>query len=169
MADLMRGSRRKAGIVILIIACLALSGWIRSRNIDEYVRFRGLGKTIHEIHSNFHGLAWITIYEGETGLTPIEDGEPEALVLKEGYWQRSSAASQKSVPPRSSPIPYGRYSHWRWNWGGVYSGANAPGKIVAGEFSMLLVPYFLLVIPLTLAAAWLLLGEKSPMTVQAKA
>lgn len=168
MANPIRSSRQAAGVVTLIVACLVLCGWIRSRNIDEYFRFRSFGKTIHEIHSCHRGLAWITVHEGDTGLTPMEDGEPETLILREGYRQSHSSASNKPTNSRSSPVPYVRYSELRWNWCGVCWETNSPDKIVSGKFSMLLIPYSFLVIPLTLAAAWLLFNKTRAKTTPAQ-
>ena len=132
MGEFFKGWRRKAGLVTLAMACLLTIAWMRS-----YVRVNLLilddkDTTYQSLSTMFGGIQW-TRWTSEVG-HGIKPNDPD-------FFRQLDVWSFKVV--------------WRWNYGGfdfVKVDMRGSDQIVRGE-----VPYWSLVLPLTLLSASLIL------------
>lgn len=69
MRDFFRGWRRKVGCVVLIMALLAVSAWIKSLYVQDMIAFDIANRT-HFFVSNESHFFWVTL-EGPPGPPPI--------------------------------------------------------------------------------------------------
>jgi len=72
LGEFFKGWRRKLGSMMLVLACLFMGGWMRSRNTNDYVVFWSGQHTRMSISSIGGSLCWSTFFE-------ILEGEDEYL------------------------------------------------------------------------------------------
>ena len=141
MGDFFQGWRRKAGLVTLAIALLLTVVWMRSYLVEDYLHIRHK-PSLHGVRSFDGCLAWVRV---------------------------SPSQFRQRIQWRSIPISeLGPGSHWggwkfewRWKWCGFDCGAASTATTgVRGQ--MWAIPYWSLVLPLTLFSAWLLLIKPRP-------
>ncbi len=140
MGDFLHGWRRKLGIVTLLLAFVFLSGWIRSRSHCDHVTIRSGQQTVHWLISGYHWLGWVMYREPENTFPPT-------VKTQWKVWQ-------------ACETPFSAV-HTRWNarFSYFYESTSAAAN------PHLIVPYAVIVLPLTFLAAYLLL-TKSPKSNQ---
>jgi len=148
--------RRKIGVVTLILACLFMAGWVRSRSVlDRF--FYSQQQSMHAMFSMDGVVSW-------RRLTPFADDLPT------GWSQQPKwITSELTQNSRDNYQFYWKDGnvHWHWQWNGFDFGAalfetlsQVPGKanwIRREEIWQF--PYWSIVIPLTLLSGWLLLSK----------
>lgn len=138
MREFFKGWRRKLGCVTLVIACVLAAGWIRSLTQHEGISFRTGQMSDQSVISFQSAINWCWL-DGSTDL----DNFPSL------HWS--------SVPHSRDLMVINPGRTWRWTFAGIgihdftYDG-NA-------TFAVLVIPYWLIVLPLTLLSAWLLLRK----------
>ena len=129
MGEFFKGWRRKAGLVTLAMACVLMVGWMRSTYIkDVFVPPQWIGLDA-SLLSLEHSIAY-QHFNTETALSPSE--RLWASFLIDG--------SEINAPSHD----------WRWKSSGF-------GYISKPSGYCLVIPYWSLVLPLTLLSAWLIL------------
>jgi hypothetical protein len=137
--------RRKAGCFTLVMACVLMIGWLRSIVVCDVIGIP-ISRTMEwHVASEDQQLFW----------TP----DPYAPSLP--HWS--------TIPlTKAKPDPFyvfiGVYWHWRWLGFGfgqrtVDIAWDAPPLPSATAIA---VPYWSLVLPLTLLSGWLLVGSRKP-------
>ena len=156
MKEFFHGWRRKAGLVTLVMACLFLGLWLRSRFYEDDIRFRVGRHTVHVFHLFESGLAWISIWEPTDGPREIrENGATSVMKLMNSRHNIEWEAERREG---SDAEAYGQVA-WHWNFGGCRYG-NQPTDPRSGVGSKVLqAPYNLLVLLPTLLSAYLILWK----------
>lgn len=136
MREFFQGWRRKAGYATLVIAIAFTAGWIRSPRIHDDWSWQ-LGSTAHAVMSHRGTIYWIRAF----GL-PRKNAGP--------YWNMYAIEEVEAGPDtwaRAIEV------EWRWDFLGFHAGAMIVSFIL---------PYWSIVIPLTLLSAYLILWKPRP-------
>lgn len=145
------GWRRKAGCVTLAMALIVTCAWVRSRYYDECIESIQ-GKVRKAVASRDSRLFFI--YQK----WPEESASP---------WGPSRIRSFSVVSGRSpsDPASMGCNINWRVEWAGFY-GSSGVTVTDGMSFEYRMIPYWSLVLPLTLLSAHLILGLRKRRTQQ---
>ena len=133
MGDYFQPLRRKIGVMALVF----MGGWVRSLIVFDAVRFN-IG--------NHTGAGFMSMNQSIVlASANLETWEPPE-------WQTGSSSSADSV------LDGGRIT-WRFRWYGF-----GVGTLAQGDMGMMIstIPYWSIVIPLTLLSAYLLLSKPRP-------
>lgn len=142
MREFFKGWRRKCGCLALVLACLFMGAWIRSRNIEDEIYFP-ISKTQPVLVFSTQGyIVW-----GE-----FTDLDPNDLNGQPPHW-RSSQLDPK-LGTREPMFFQNPAFTWRW-W--IY--AIVEDVVPHKRFRFLVIPYWSITIPLTLLSAYLLLWK----------
>ena len=156
MREFFLGWKRKVGVVMLVMALIAMGGWLRGQSYWDYFFISSHsgnnGGSLH-FHSSRQGLTW---------------GKVEHFIDATTY-----SASSFRVFRDTQPIDQLVLSHmemmdgpetidWRWKWGGFDFGKWEGAQEI--NVSYWSVPYYSIVVPLTLLSAFLLLSKTRPST-----
>ena len=146
MGDFFKGWRRKAGLVTLAMALLLTVAWMRSYGVRDEISIPGhqYGQSIESFGG---GVCWQR-WSNSSG--PLDD---LSIELK----------SYKDVPTASYPWE-DLEVEWRRDWAGFRFGAatftwKLSNQTFSDRMELWTVPYWSLVLPLTLLSAWLILAK----------
>ena len=122
------------GVVTLLLACIFIAGWVRSQFKLDWIRIRTSQSHVHVFSSNTSELIWYSRREP---------------------WNRPIFGTMQSVP---DVWKEGFTIEWHWEMFGFHAlkGAGIQLKIPT---SMWIVPYWSIVISLTLVSVYLLLNK----------
>jgi hypothetical protein len=174
MRQLFHGWRRRCGCLTLALAVLLSSGWLRGLRHDDVVMIvRGSRKTIYVLGSNEHGLVASRVMLMQPNLSmPPATQVAFRSVPNEGFtanqmlflWSGCKVAGE--APPRNGggSIAYEDQSlswHRNWQWGGLLAGDASEVRSAAESIRIGtgVLPYWMLVIPLTLLSTGLLVWQ----------
>jgi hypothetical protein len=144
MVNYFKPLRRKVGVVTLAMACVFMAQWLRSLiELDAIARLNE--NNTHLVISADGAVSWSRLW-------PIMEPRPSRWLYK-----------HNPVSPDSTPNPNLNY-HWRFSGLGFEFSANSflESSIVppyTQEVATWQVPYWSIVIPLTLLSAWLLFSK----------
>ena len=165
MREFFHGWRRKAGCVALVMACLLMVVWVRSLFVLDKFLF-SQKQSVHAISSMDGNCSWLSV-------TPFSD------VIPSGW----------SLQPRWVPSPLTENSrrnhncfdwngidiHWRWHWDGFNFGAissetfgTPPNDTYISRHEIWQIPYWFIILPLTLLSAYLILWKPRKRTAVAE-
>ena len=146
MGTFFLGWRRNLGIVTLVMALMFTGGWIRSLSVDDSINFPSGKSTFHTISSDQNDLIWMAW----SGPDFVPDRFP-------GFYE-------SYVPLHSNNDPFGG-NHPERDWHAFgFRFAESPSDTLA--FRVWMVPYWSIVLPLTLLSAWLLLTKSRSSTLK---
>lgn len=132
--------RRKIGLVTLALACVLAAGWVRSQYLLDTAGFvRGIWRSDFTSQNGKLWLIYVT-YD-----RPRESG---FLIDSTRIYVPQDLAD---LPARQSKLD------WRWDWIGFHFSSSA-------HFHNSIIPYWAIVVPLTLLSAWLLLSKPREIT-----
>ena len=138
MGDIIKGWRRKTGLFLLVLAMPLATGWVRSFNVRDEVLF-SLGARFDRFESFDGTLCWMRTNR-EYSTASID--------------RNSFTILKHERVDRWSKIGFDR----RWKWVGFEFGATTYHEPWSPSyFEFWVVPYWSLVLPPTLIAAYLLL------------
>jgi hypothetical protein len=158
MRQFFRGWKRKVGVVTLVVACLLMVGWVRSLENWE---------SLH-----------LTLLQGKTAVSSVEGRlvicrSPVNIHFGMFEWITLSTASvfgpgNGSLRPVDASTLFnvhqgnGNEFLWRWQFFGFDCGVIVPGSDSTLRIRYIFVPYWSVVVPLTLLSAYLLFSEPRP-------
>ena len=150
MGEFFKGWRRKAGLVTLAMACMLSMGWMRSYGIQDMIPVKD-GESLHVVESIDGGLRWTRHVPPPNSQTYSSQDIPV----------RWSSQDVSKIGSAKYWVVAGMFNvEWQWNWCGFHFAAatigNPPAKT---RHDVLIIPYWSLVLPLTLLSAWLILGK----------
>ncbi len=146
MGEFFHGWRRKLGCVTLVMACVFMGGWVRSQfTFDDLevpfgnaacgVTSMGGGLDFYRLTTLDQTSAWSsTTYSSGTEVTVDADG----------------------TPMETTPWSAQHQIEWRRDWAGFHFGVSREGNRRDEDC---MIPYWSIVIPLTLISYWLLLPK----------
>jgi len=166
MGEFFKGWRRKTGAATLVMACMLMGGWVRSEiSEDTIILSDEHGRTIIETHSLLgivHFSTWnldwsecrlFSHYSDEIEESGPQSGEGVDRLL---YWE----AWKEDWLPNNPNMG-------RWKWLGIEYYVNyQDDDRQEMSFYGYLVPYWLIVTPLTLLSTYLLLSKPCKSTTK---
>ena len=135
--------RRKFGVLTLGLACVFMSAWVRSLTIHEGIIFQASQSSDQRLISFQGAIHWCWL-----------DGSSDRQSFPSVKWLSS--------PHRTNLMVINPARSWRWRFAGF--GIHDRTYDENEMFTVLLIPYWSIVIPLTLLSAWLILSK--PRTKQ---
>lgn len=148
--------RRKAGCVTLVMSCVCMAAWVRSLSTKDEVSLRQNIGVTHHLISNHSRFAWKTV--------TIDDPVSTNFLITFYF---SELAKDDGFCFYRGPDPQWI---WRREWCGFEFGEFRPNGPPWTE-EIWVIPYWSVVVPLTLISAWLLLSKpwQKPIEVQPRA
>ncbi len=142
MGELFKPWRRKIGMMTLVTACFLMVGWFRSQSRFEYLYF-SFGNVSYGVTSMHSGLDFSRMVELDpTTVSNFIDYKSVELFIK------------PTDPFNGTPWSKDFEFDWRWDWAGFHLGE---GQYTNRRDQDCMIPYWAIVIPLTLFSAFLLL------------
>lgn len=139
MVEFFRGWRRKIGVLMLVLACAFMAGWVRSSSLQDVVTFQ----------SGTHAAEYIISLNGKLVLERLQTGGPSKTDLK---WFTNKL-----------PIRFGSLDspevRWQYKWNGFGKGEMPVDLISGTRTSLWTIPYWAITTPLTLLSIWFLLSR----------
>ena len=141
MGDFLYGWRRKAGGVALVLACVVVAGWVRSWRVDDLIQLTSEEDMATDIHiRSFEGFLIMQV-ETLVPPKPIKWAVPKWSIVE---LHKTAAADDPMI--------------WRFRWCGFAAGYElGRAYLPDGRVDLWFIPYWSIVIPLTLLSAYLLL------------
>jgi hypothetical protein len=140
MREFFHGWRRKTGCVLLVMACVMCGMWMRSRVTHDGI-YHGMHGRSMWLSSCRQGISWTRSSKGQSD---------EFFYPVESWGVRSWDARDDSQDPYEwHPVV------WRWHWLGFDFGEHQQEPYFAKRVAWT-VPYWSIVILLTLLSAYLL-------------
>ena len=147
MGEFFKGWRRKIGIVTLVMACVFAVGWVRSHFTDDTIIF-SVGKTwLFNFESNQCGLGARAAAYGT-----------DISTFKMMWTSHPINPSESTDPMVNVSVPV------RLDGGQFHFGCKGMDLFQRRYFAICFVPYWSVVIPLTLLSAYLLLSKPRKST-----
>jgi len=145
MSEFFRGWKRKVGVATLIVACVFAALWVRGQTIKDVYQFgSGEGPFFNTLVSSRFGLMWLR-YQATDGTT---------YSWNPGWFEVPIDATT-TLHSGECRLIYD--IQWRLTWWGFDFCNSAKGDQIHAVHRN--IPYWSIVIPLTLISAWLLLGK----------
>lgn len=131
MRDLLRGWRRKVGVVTLLMACVFTGGWVKSRSLTDIVTFNFGTRSSELFYSFDSSLVWLHFQEKETA---------------------------RATTPEWDTVSKSRYSFFEdpdcdWNLRGAGFGFGSCSRKSA---RIVITPYGAIAVPLAVISAYLI-------------
>jgi len=156
MGEFLKGWRRKMGCVTLVMACVFTAAWVRSLTLQDCYSFgSGKGDIMFVVCSREGAFGEIiTFYR-----LPVTWKNGEGMGWEPGW---------DVVPQKEFDIAHGKNTEWRWKWAGFdfFQVSQMDEDTIKFTNPIVirgcLVPYWTIVIPLTLVSTYLLLVKPRP-------
>jgi hypothetical protein len=174
MSGYFKPLRRKIGVLMLVMACAFAVAWMRSLyKCDNFCRINANSRdtfTSVDGELSLSRLTWIANRLNETGYI--------RLFGSEYYWLTRDISSvggfeldANGKRPPHEPFNRDFDVEWCWDWAGFTFGAatRKPDSPRVFHVDLYSIPYWSIVIPLTLLSAWLLLSkvrQKQKQTIE---
>ena len=136
MGDFFKPWRRKIGVVTLVIACVLAAGWVRSLVVMDRIIWTNNGSM--SSFASIDGMVWW--YR----ISPIS-------LTNRVVWR----SAKNPNPPIDLWANYD--PTWRFQFSGLQFGVGQSNKHPNMGISICEIPYWFVIIPLTLLSAYLLL------------
>ena len=137
MREFFRGSRRKIGVVTLLVACVFTAGWVRSLSVQDHLLLQN--EWWVEVLLSVNGeLGWLSLF-GVPGISS---------------W---GSAKSYSLDEKLQVGPYSWMGGIRWRWRSFGFGFRELRFGQDVTLRLRTIPYWSIVIPLTAISLWLLL------------
>jgi len=143
MGEFFKGWRRKMGCITLVMACMFIVGWVRSYFYMDVGGFQSPSFSCG-VFSNLDGLG-LSIHEhsSQTLVIPFKIVWPQCL---------GDAQSDRLDP---------KFFDWHTESCGIHFAEKSdPPPSVVTRMRVLIFPYVLITVPLTLFSAWLLVSKQ---------
>lgn len=143
--------RTKFGVVTLVLSCLFLAGWVRGRWFVDRIQFWSDDRTQYCYFSCPIGL-------GSQRIEITEGPKSRRVGI------RSLSMDYFLVEHIESFFVFKLKDEFQWEWAGFRSGEYKsytvpPAPAHVEEIQIWIVPYWSIVMPLTLLSAWLVLSR----------
>jgi hypothetical protein len=150
MHTFFHGWRRKVGVATLVMACLMMGLWMRSRFILDTVRYCPDGRYHYSITLAPSAIRWVRLQGSGSFLSPR---------FFDFDWDSKEYSKGDDDPILDPRV--GWQSKWNWQACGFQFGSfqDSSQSIVNGEVEIGFIPYWSLVLPLTALSAYLILWK----------
>ena len=161
MGEFFKGWKRRSGLLTLVMALVLLGGWVRSLSIYDIITFPARKHTNNltvSFTSEFFGSVKNSVYWGRSHYEC--DEETAELLAKDDLYGFGASYPRW----RTYSVPDIQMK-WRWRWCG-FGICEEPEERKEGDgwANAVLIPYWAIVLPLTLLSAFLLLSKPRKST-----
>jgi len=141
--------RRKIGVITLVVACAFMAGWARSQGYDDEVDFWTGPHQTHSLNSSPTGICWMK-----------RSDLPPSVPMTTGRCGLVAFQSWTLGGKDDGCNPF-RWSTPRWEFAsmGFHFAESTINPPDSGRLAVWIIPYWSIVIPLTVLSAWLLLNK----------
>lgn len=136
--------RRKLGVVTLVMACVLMVGWVRSHSDDDRVYCPLGANTYCSLRSSDGTVILLRADQMKSTLVPTHPGW-----FRKAYNRPTRVIDEIENSLKILP----------WQWERFGFGTITFEAVSVYRLTALKIPYWSLVIPLTLLSAWLLLSK----------
>ena len=163
MSEFFRGWRRKVGVATLMLSCVFMAEWIRGQIVGDVL--------VPPVRKHITESTVTTIVDSFLSGTNLLVWQREQCVYSGAGYQWGHKAGSKYLKRRTSRVPLNLGEldvKWHWQLGG-FGSCELPiesfreGAAVFRN-NLLVIPYWLIVLPLTLISACLLVSKPRPST-----
>lgn len=147
MREFFKPWRRKVGVVALVMACVFAAGWVRSFSVQDYFTFASKTRSAETILSNCGVIGWVH--------------HPHNILQRSRSFG-SQAAYDLDKTIRVDLLTWDCRNLPRWRFIG-FGGWERPFS-PSTRMTLTIVPYWSIVLPLTLLSAYLLLSKPRATT-----
>ena len=154
MGEFFQGWRRKIGCITLLMACVAMGGWVRGLSVADCARIRtGPCSLDHFVSSKF-GLVWDRRMVADSNeLIRVSNLQRYSVWHpKSNKRNVSTFKTYDSIFDVVAPFDI----DWDYQLCGVHFGQGVPKQASFIRNSFVFISYWSIIIPLTLASAFLL-------------
>ena len=138
MGEFFKPWRRKIGLLTLLMACVFMAGWVRSEMKSDSLGDRSFYGREYHVDSAAGRMEFYRV-------TPFQ-------IEGSFYWKSKNVTEGMS---NEGDLWSGLDVKWRWDFAGCHFGAFVWDRF---HFERFIVPYWSIVIPLTLLSAFLFLS-----------
>jgi len=146
MREFFKGWRRKAGCILLVLACVLSGGWIRSLSSRSEVVIVLKNHHVHHFETSVDGLVWRSCKPDLSWKDENSDHLPSI-----DLWDNRDAESRDYFQWTDGQWPY-----WHQHWCGFHLG-QIDALHWGGTITVFIVPYWSVAIPITFLSAYLIL------------
>lgn len=168
MREFFKGWRRKIGIFLLVIAVVLLVAWVRSYGLRDFYGFPKSSPEVRYVLESSLGRLILRRYEQK--FDPF--GE---FFTGYSWYSRSHLESEKTFPDRDIGETY--ETVWERQVYGFHMGsaeqfyiaspfAGDGTIVITNQMSYWSVPFWWLVLPLTLTSGWLIIWKRRKRAVE---
>lgn len=147
--------RKKLGVIVLVIACVAMLGWLRSRKIDDTLTLFANDRSMIQLISR-ESTVGVRSLSSQYPLEPIKD-RPDRFLVRTGKQEVRPTRIATSIDEYTMSALQNPYK-WRFNAYGFGIG-GVIGDLELINVSVWKIPCWAIVIPLTLVSALLLFSK----------
>lgn len=151
MRDFFKGWKRKLGGATLVMACVLVGTWVRS---DFYV---------DELWFSKDQSPKQVFVQSCAGALRFFDGRADGNITRGGYWWRIRRCSSEDHSFAGFGVSFvfdERWQYWGFDIGKGHEVQNPPSQYI---LSFMFIPFWSVVLPLTLVSSWLLLSKQPPV------
>ena len=146
MGACFRGWRRKIGCITLLMAFGFMVGWVRSQTIGDGIHFNSADKS----------WTYFLLASADSSITIIVERCPSEMVYPE--W----ISSELNAPEVIDSEKFEDSFKWHWRFCGFGCGVEEGNQ--NSKWTRTVIPYWSIVIPMTLLSAFLLLSKPRKST-----
>ena len=164
MREFLRGWQRKAGSMTLLMSLVCMVGWLRSISVLDWITVPVGGNSVN-LCSGLQTLSWQLLYHddgaAEYPLEWITLDLPSSTQQNGSYTIAQEAdADSPAITPDDEPDehPY-EETHGKHDWSWHFAGFALGVESLNLKGIQCSVPYWFIVVPLTLLSAYLLRGK----------
>ena len=145
--------RRKLGVLTLLMACVAMTGWVRSQSVWDSFNLK-IGKD--------RSLVLMSRNNGIVGMSVVDHVEGSVDFPFYVAWGHSAPEDDRPPTPDSGGFLFGTSVHQFPIATALYGQPTTWSMADGAVISFVGIPYWGAVIPLTLISAFLLLSKPVP-------
>lgn len=139
MVAYLKSVRRKMGVVTLLLACLTVTTWVRSRTLQDRIQIINDDRQMNSFLLTRRGLVW------SRSQWPFPVFGLESLPWR---WQWQTGSNEHGFSTTDAAV-----------MNCVFYRMTFHGDPATGQHTLLLIRYWTLAIPLTALSAWLLFSR----------
>ena len=146
MGEYFKPWRRKVGVLTLLLACVAMVGWVRSLRTGDLFLWRSIGSTVQVVSSDVGRLSWSRLPQYESVVLEFEKSELDNFGLTRKTTNRFEFFELGKFETKFYSPP-------------TTVGYRVPLHLLVNAAGIWVVPYWSIIIPLIALSAYLLLNK----------
>lgn len=135
MREFFKPWRRKIGVATLLVALMAMGGWVRSLYLQDSFSYHTTRHSVEQLHSGKHHVRWISFF-----------WDDPQFIRTYPLWQTHPVSDHVFLSSFHEQPEF----KWKLRWNGFGYGYATDGYY---ELKYRMIPYWFIVIPPTIVSA----------------